>query len=137
MIFFKWHDSFNIGIAKVDEQHRQLVELVNSFYSAMYEGEGQKTVGETLAKLARYTQNHFSYEEKQMIIYGYPGYIEHKKIHEKMSAKVLQLLQQFEQGKIYNPVQMANFLKNWLSKHILGTDIKFGKFYQRKINDQV
>ncbi len=132
MVFLKWHDSFSIGIPKVDEQHRQLVELLNSFYSSMYMGEGRKMVGKTLNELARYTQTHFSYEEKQMIRYQYPGYVDHKEIHAKMTARVFQLIDDFEHGNIYNPVQVANFLKNWLTKHILGTDMKFGNFVNGK-----
>ena len=37
-LYINWKDDFNIGIPVVDEQHRGLVVLINSFHYALHEG---------------------------------------------------------------------------------------------------
>ena len=52
--------------------------------------------------------------------------------HRKMATKVQSLDQQFKDGKISNPIEISNFLKNWLEKHILQTDKHYGTFLTGK-----
>ena len=48
MAFVEWSDEkYAIGVARVDEQHRRLFELLNELHDAMQEGEGRDVVGET------------------------------------------------------------------------------------------
>ncbi len=132
MIYFRWDEKYCIGIEEIDEQHRYLVQLVNELYDAMYAGQGREILEKVLASLIRYTQIHFQTEEHFMKTHVYPAYAEHKQIHEKMAARVLDLQNAFHKGEIANPVQISNFLKAWLVKHILKTDRKFADFYQQK-----
>jgi len=44
----------------------------------------------------------------------------------------MELQTAFQKGEVSNPVQISNFLKAWLVKHILKTDRKFADFYQQK-----
>lgn len=132
VIFFKWNEEYNIGIKEVDEEHMQLVKLLNQLYKDMYAGKGRNALENVLSSLISYTQTHFLNEEKIMISNGYPGYLEHKRIHKKMTEKVLEMYKQFQNDKISSPVQISNFLKNWLLKHIMGTDKKFADFIKEQ-----
>ncbi|MGE0087100.1 MAG: bacteriohemerythrin [Desulfococcaceae bacterium] len=132
MIYFRWNDKYSIGIEEIDAQHRQLVQMVNELYEAMYAGQGREALGKVLSSLILYTQTHFQTEERFMKLHDYPGYDGHKQIHEKMAAKVLDLQNAFHRGEVSNPVQISNFLKAWLVKHILKTDRKYADFYQQK-----
>lgn len=78
--------------------------------------------------LLLYTKTHFAAEEQAMIAHGYPGYEDHKARHEKMTRKVRDLHEQFRQGVLSSPIQITNFLKDWLTRHIMETDRKYGPF---------
>ena len=67
-----------------------------------------------------------------MKLYHYPGYLAHKDKHDKMAVHVIKLKRKFDEGEIANPIQITNFLKEWLSKHIVGTDKEYGPFLNKK-----
>jgi len=128
MDVFPWKGQYSIGITKLDEQHKQLVGYLNSLYKALHEGKGKETLGPIFSGLIHYTKTHFSAEEGLMKLYGYPDYEAHRDMHSKMTDHVLKLNRQFESGEIKSPIQIANFLKDWLAKHIMETDRKYGPF---------
>lgn len=132
MAFFPWRDEYSVGVKCLDEQHRSLVGILNRLYEAMQAGEGREALGEVLSSLVDYTKNHFATEESLMRRHGFPEYRHHKAKHEKMTQHVLTLAAKYESGEISNPIQITNFLKDWLGKHILKTD----KLYQPFLNDK-
>lgn len=133
VIFFRWDDEYNMGIQKIDKEHKHLVRLLNQLYEDMYAGKGRDALEEVLASLILYTQTHFANEESLMIAHGYPEYMEHRDVHKKMTDKVLEMQKKFQNNKLSSPVQISNFLKNWLLKHIMGTDKKFADFLKQSI----
>ncbi len=130
--FFQWEDRYAIGVRIIDQQHMELVSLLNKLYEAMHAGEGREALGEVLSGLIRYTGFHFAAEERLMRTHGYPDYLSHKAKHEKMAAKVLSLQAEYEAETVFSPIQISNFLKNWLARHILGTDKAFGDYLAKK-----
>lgn len=128
MAFLNWRDEFSVGIARIDQQHRRLVGFLNELYEAMQAGQGREALGRVLGDLLLYTKTHFAAEEQLMKIHGYPGYDDHRQRHERMTQKVKELNEQFRTGALASPIQMTNFLKDWLSKHILETDKQYGPF---------
>lgn len=132
MAFFEWKDDYSVGISKIDDQHKALVGYLNELYESMKAGKGKDALDAVLGKLVEYTKTHFATEESLMKLYRFPDYDEHKQKHEKMTGRVLELKQQFDSGQISNPIQITNFLKDWLSKHIMGTDKAYGPFLNSK-----
>jgi hemerythrin-like metal-binding protein len=132
MAFFDWKDDYSVGIKKLDDQHRNLVRLLNELYDAMHSGKGKEVLGKVLNELVAYTKTHFASEEALMKMYDYPGYADHRQKHEKMTQHVYSLVEKFEAGEITSPIQISNFLKDWLSKHILQTDKAYGPYLTGK-----
>jgi hemerythrin len=128
MDVFPWMEQYSIGIRKIDEQHKQLVGHLNSLYEALHEGKGKETLGPIFSGLIQYTKTHFAAEEGLMKLHGYPDYEAHRDVHNKMTEHVLKLNRELVSGGITSPIQIANFLKDWLSKHIMETDKKYGPF---------
>ncbi len=127
--FFEWNDRlYSVGIPQIDDQHKELVALLNELFTAMHAGKGREALGNVLQGLVKYAGYHFATEERLMQQHGYPEYALHKEKHNKMTRKVLELKTQFDDGVISAPVQISNFLKNWLARHIMETDRKFGKY---------
>lgn len=132
MAFFDWQDEYSVGVRTIDDQHKRLVGYLNDLYEAMRAGQGRDALGEVLNGLVSYTRTHFADEEKFMVAAGYPDYEAHRAKHEKMAAKVASLQEQFKAGAISNPIQITNFLKDWLSRHIMDTDRRYGPYLNAK-----
>jgi hemerythrin len=132
MPIMSWTDTYSTGIAEVDQQQKKLIDLINSLHDAMAKGQAKNVLGKILGELVNYCASHFAMEEKLFDKYGYPEAAEHKEKHQKMTAKVLALQAEFEQGKAMMTLEVMDFLQQWLDKHILGTDKKYWPFLNSK-----
>jgi hemerythrin len=66
MPIFLWKKSYEIGIAEIDNQHRNLVGIINELSDAMMNRKGYIIVPKILEKLVDYIQFHFTTEEEIM-----------------------------------------------------------------------
>ena len=98
----------------------------------MEQGKGYDALKDVFDGLLSYTKEHFLTEESLMKLYHYPQYEQHREKHASMTNHVLKLVGQFEQGTLKHPIQITNFLKEWLGKHIMETDRKYGPFLNSK-----
>jgi hemerythrin len=128
MSMFEWKSEYAIGHGEIDAQHQKLFKLANDLHSAMLSGHGKAAMSDTLAKLVSYTKMHFASEERLMQAHRYPGYADHKAAHDKLTAQVDGLQQDFEAGRGALTVGLLQFLKDWLQHHIAGTDRKIAEF---------
>ncbi len=75
-----------------------------------------------LDELINYTHYHFSREEKLMKESGYQGLMEHMNEHEEFRAKVMVILNSYEQRENDIQNRVISELSTWLRDHIMGTD---------------
>ncbi len=122
-----WENTLRVGIDEIDEDHRRLVDLFNIFNHSVTEGDAPEYLAAVLEELVNCTVWHFSHEERLMLKYGYEGFAEHKAEHEELIRSVRTLQHIVQAGK---PVSIENleFLEQWLTGHILSTDMKLGSF---------
>lgn len=132
MALINWNDSYSVKIREIDNQHRELVNILNELYEAMNAQKGSDILGRVILKLITYTKQHFATEEGYMQRFGYPDYAAHKREHEAFTQKVLSFKQDFDAGKVAMSVQITAFLRDWLVKHISGVDKKYSDFFNSK-----
>lgn len=132
MALITWSETLTVNIKEIDEQHKQLIAMVNELHSAMGSGKGKDVMGKTLGGLIDYTKTHFAFEEQLMNKYAYPGYISHKADHDALTKQVAELYTKFQVGKTLVTVEVMNFLKDWLTKHIQATDKKYSSYLNGK-----
>lgn len=132
MAFFDWKDEMSVNVKEIDLQHQALVNLMNGLYDAMKAGKGNTIIGKLIADLLKYTEVHFSAEEKYFEMHSYPETDIHKAEHKKFIDQALAVQQDFNDGKIGLSLSVMNFLKKWLSEHIMGTDKKYAQFFNDK-----
>lgn len=133
MPFMEWSDKLETGVKEADEQHKKLVGLINDLYDAMKQGKGREVIDKVLDELVKYAWYHFTTEETLMSKYGYPELQAHKREHEAFKAKIKEFLEKKAKGEITLSVEVMSFLKDWLVKHIMGTDKKYGPFLIEKM----
>jgi hemerythrin len=131
MPLFTWIDSYSVNIKEFDDQHRKLVELINTLHDAMSVGKGSQALGPVLTELVKYTATHFSSEETLMLKYNYPGYLAHKMEHERLTARVLEVQTQFQDRQVTLTLGVMKFLQEWLVNHIQSTDKKYTVFLNK------
>jgi hemerythrin len=132
MALITWNDTLSVHIKEIDSQHQRLVELVNKLHDAMKAGRGNDVMGPILSDLVRYTVSHFATEEAYFKKYAYPDFAQHKKEHDDLTVKAKALKASFEKGKMTVSIEVMNFLRDWLSSHILGSDKKYGPYLNGK-----
>jgi len=126
--FVEWKDDYSVGIDSIDQQHKKLLSLINQLQTAVDYSTGEQFEREALDELVDYTKTHFIYEEGLMKDNDYPDYEPHKLMHEKMIKKVEEVLSEYEQDHDTAMSNAAEFLKDWLIKHINGTDKEYSSY---------
>ena len=127
-----WGDDFKLGIASIDEQHRELVRMVNHLHQALKSRTGAKESGRILAELAGYSVSHFAHEEDLFATHAYPDRAAHEKTHKDLVEKITAFKTQFDQGKAGLSMELMEFLTNWLRHHILEVDKAYVPYLQDK-----
>ena len=124
-----WTKDLEMGNARVDAQHRRLFELVSDLIEACMHGCESLKLQETIDFLVNYTVRHFDDEEALQIQYEYPGYEEHKKMHEDFKVTVGNLVQRYmETGSTEElSSNVYRVIVRWLINHIQREDKKIGK----------
>jgi methyl-accepting chemotaxis protein len=128
----RWSNSLSVGIESIDSQHKVLIDLINDLFYEMNSTNGRQAVSSAFSKLNKYTESHFAYEENLFDKHNYAEKDAHKKIHKKLVAQVVDFQTQFDSGKKDVSLELMEFLKDWLLKHIKGTDKKYSSFLQSK-----
>lgn len=132
MTLIQWDAAMSVGVEKFDEHHRKLLSMVNRLHDAMSSGEGSDVVGAVLTELVNYTRYHFAEEEKLMTLHQYPDMEKHRAEHAALTSKTMELMEQQKSGKLAVTIPVMFFLRDWLTKHIKGTDRAYGPFLNRK-----
>ncbi|MDR0996226.1 MAG: bacteriohemerythrin [Zoogloeaceae bacterium] len=129
-----WNDKFILGIDAIDAQHHWLVDATNRLHDQVEShNPDPKVVGEILEGLVDYTFNHFILEEELFLRYGYAETVEHKHEHDAFTRRAYELLRSYEEGHADSVSSEAlEFLKNWLSHHILVVDKAYVPFLKAK-----
>lgn len=117
-----WGSSLKVGFGDIDVQHQHLVDLLNRLQSCVNDNGSRETLAVILRDLVRYTQLHFSFEEKLMERYGLDQTQEHHGEHSRITADVLTYQHRFESGEIGLENELLEFMSAWLRGHILGAD---------------
>jgi methyl-accepting chemotaxis protein len=124
---YKWDDSFTTGNAHVDGQHKQLFTALNELLDAVAGGKSENEVKKALTFLVDYTGTHFSDEEKIQQQYKFPGFAQHKKVHDTFKANVQKLDVSVKKSgdaeKVATLIQ--DMVGNWLTFHIKGMDMQW------------
>lgn len=130
-VFFKWSADYSVNIKAIDDQHRELVNILNRLFVAVSNREGDKVIAGILDALMSYTQTHFALEERLMQQARYQDFEAHKEEHRKLIADLDRLCKKhlLEEKPIY--FEMLSFLKTWLREHIQGVDTKYSEALQR------
>lgn len=133
MPLMTWTPEMSVGVKVLDEDHMKLIELLNTLYDGIVESKPRLALETVIDGLTRYTKYHFAREEKFLADTQFPASAAHKSEHDLLSRRVMNLQSRFENGQSLElSMEAMNFLKNWLTGHIQGSDMAYGAHLNAK-----
>ncbi len=129
---YLWKENYSVKIEIIDEQHKKLFSLLNNLVSSMSGGIGSALVKDILIDLKNYSEFHFKEEEEMLRKYDYENLTEHIKEHQYYINKIIELTQLSVKSSSLVSLKTADFLRDWLIQHILGTDKEYQQFLLSK-----
>jgi hemerythrin len=124
MSLIKWKDEFNLGIDEVDNEHRDLVALINALHEAMLAGAGRADILEGISQIYTLVSAHFEREEAFMRESRYMAYAEHKEDHEVLLDDLREIIEQVRSGGGYAEARLSADLQYWFSEHFRTHDAR-------------
>ncbi|MBX9635566.1 MAG: bacteriohemerythrin [Magnetospirillum sp.] len=123
MALMTWSEAYGVGNSMLDSDHRILINLLNQLHDATETGQSREVVGSVINVLLEYTEHHFRREEVLMARSGYPQQAEHESKHRELESRVRAIRDQWTGGNRHVlDDEVLEFLKKWLTDHILGAD---------------
>ena len=110
----EWHERYAVGVAVIDGQHREMLELVARLLRGLRDGREREGLVETLRELVRATEHNVATEERLMQEYGLSP-LQHADAH----ARLLEAIRRFDlRLDAQGLAASASWLREWLLGHI-------------------
>ena len=126
----EWNDNLKTGINIIDEQHQELIVMLNRFGRFRC---GRECFDEAFAELKDYVNIHFKTEEDYMISLNYPEYETHKACHDEfidIIAGFQKKTEQVENGHGLGE-EIIEKAGNWLINHYTKEDVELAKYIKK------
>ncbi|UYL08673.1 bacteriohemerythrin [Bdellovibrio sp. SKB1291214] len=130
--FFKWdQERLTTHVDAMDHEHQKLIAIMNRLHER-YEQKATKAELQSIVReLASWTITHFDHEEKFFDTLEYSQAAVHKKIHKDLIERLKGHAAEFDKTGVLTPA-FFQFLKTWLTAHIMGIDTKYGVIASKK-----
>ncbi|WP_285907080.1 bacteriohemerythrin [Pseudodesulfovibrio pelocollis] len=125
-----WNDENSVGVASIDEQHKQLVAITNNLFQAIVRDAGVEVIFGILDEMARYADLHFAHEEALLTEYGFPTDMLERHIgeHRDLTGKVHDFIRRARQNNDLIDLEVYDFLRDWMTDHLQRTDRTYADF---------
>ncbi len=128
MTLIEWRSDFETGVADVDLEHRELIDLINEMHSQVGSEAEPDTVSAFLGEVFARISAHFALEESVMRKHGYDEYEAHKTDHEKLLDDIRDIMDDFEEGHYQNYDEaLSGAVRDWFVNHFKTKDARLHK----------
>ena len=125
----EWKDEYSVHVEEIDNQHKEMFNIVNNLISKLNSQQNESTIKEILNSIIRYKETHFATEEKYFDLFHYEGAEAHKIAHKSFAKHIEDL----RSSKIDNTTTLAfeliDYLEDWLINHLMNMDHKYVKCF--------
>lgn len=126
----EWNDNLKTGIAIIDDQHQELLVMLNRLGRFRC---GKESFFEALKDLQNYANEHFKTEEDYMAQAKYPKYEEHKSSHHKLIEDLDLYNTKLNQTNDFNSLgqELYDFVADWIINHYSNEDVELVKYIKQ------
>jgi hemerythrin len=125
MALIEWRADFATGVAEVDHEHQELVELINALHDQLQGGADPDTTGAFLGEVFAKISAHFALEETVMRKHRYDEYAAHKAEHEALLDQIRDIMDDQEAGAYADAeAALATAVRDWFINHFKTKDAR-------------
>jgi hemerythrin-like metal-binding protein len=125
-------ESLLVGFDAIDQDHRDLVPLVNVFLSSLGRGAGKHSISDDIDEISVRFSAHFERENQLMAESAYPDTAAHIAEHEALLADFGKFLDSVDDASGEEIVARTRYIENWFLKHIAGSDKRLGQYLRSR-----
>ncbi len=123
MSLLEWKSEYSVGIASIDDEHREMIELINSTYAKL-ESDPDDQIERGLEDIFTAISMHFALEERFMLNADYDEYDAHKADHEELLDQMRDLMDAYVASPELGAVLLEQGLSDWFSVHFASFDAR-------------
>jgi len=124
MDLLQWKPEYSVGIAAVDDEHREMIHLINSVYAELDESADRDAIERCLEDIHSTIALHFALEERIMRERGFAEYEEHKEDHEELLDEIRDLMDAFADDRTGGAKRLEQRLSDWFGRHFATFDAR-------------
>ncbi len=124
MVLLQWKDEYATGIDEVDEEHRDLIDVINRLHELLLAEDARMTVPAFFARLLEGVSAHFALEERIMGESRYAELAAHREDHERLLEEIRDLMEAFGHAEEVDSVDLAMRLEPWFRHHFATHDLR-------------
>jgi hemerythrin len=121
-----WDDKYQLGIDAIDQQHRQLFDLIGEMNRLIAAHAGAAEIQAVLKRFQRWAEIHFASEETLLAVTDFPGRDAHVNEHKAFLDTLDKNIKQIASRPLaITETKTSRLLTNWLQGHILENDREY------------
>ena len=117
MSLLQWKPEYSVGIQSMDDEHREMIELINATYEKLKSNSDADQVEEYLGEILSTISMHFALEERIMRNAGYGEYQAHKDDHEILLDRLRDLMDDYFDDPDAGANTLEQSLSDWFAGH--------------------
>lgn len=129
MTLLQWKPAYSLGIASVDLEHREMIELINLCYERMGSDADAEAIEQFLGEIYTNISAHFALEEREMRASAYPEYEAHKDDHEDLLDEIRDLMDHFDEDPQSGVAVLQEKLADWFGRHFSSFDARLHEHF--------
>ncbi|GAB4225098.1 MAG: hypothetical protein Kow0032_00100 [Methyloligellaceae bacterium] len=124
----EWRKEYETGVAEVDHEHRELVDLINELHAEIGADAPREKISAFLGEVFAKISAHFALEETVMRKHDYDEYADHKADHEKLLDDLRDIMDAFEAGTDTDYKEALGLaVRDWFVNHFKTKDARLHK----------
>ena len=128
MSLLYWKPEYSVGVAAVDFEHEELIELINELHAGLERDESPEAVPDFLGEVYTKIAAHFALEERIMRERGYDEFQDHKADHTRLLDEIRDMMDDYEVKGVLDEEELSRRLQGWFGEHFRTKDARLHKF---------
>jgi len=124
MSLLEWKPEYSVGIESMDDEHREMIALINDVYAKLGTSPDADTIEDCLEEIFKTISLHFALEERIMREQGYDEYEDHKEDHEDLLDEIRDLMDEFVNSPTQGARMLEERLSDWFAQHFASFDAR-------------
>ena len=124
MSLLEWKPEYSVGIASMDDEHREMIDLINDVYAKLGTSSDPDAIEDGLENIYSTISLHFALEERIMREQSYAEYAEHKEDHEDLLDEIRDLMDEFVVDQDAGGRLLEKRLSDWFGRHFASFDAR-------------